>query len=338
MDKQHLADAWSNFQRRKKPNESAISDLVMRTWMRCRQCNMSPETPVYRILPESQFCQVRQKASGLIALVRNAISSFIIPEYGDLCNVVLVSSDGIVIYKHAAIARQNITSTKEGMAFRLDVPGVSAVSTCILEHTPVIFSGTEHYCKVFHGMYCHAMPLFDHHKNVIAILSISTNVQNKNKIPPFLPPLIANLIESQNNINKMRSEFGTVLSLVNDASIVLNQDYAVQYMNDQAKKLFGFGDRDSYSDKKPLSFALRHIKSLIESEGDFHRRPLKLDAKPGSAPHDVLISHKEIEDGRHVLNLSWQQGTKAVLIQCAGTSHHKGCLRKPSFYLKNAHS
>ena len=59
---------------------------------------MSPETPVYRILPESQFCQVRQKASGLIALVRNAISSFIIPEYGDLCNVVLVSSDGIVIY------------------------------------------------------------------------------------------------------------------------------------------------------------------------------------------------------------------------------------------------
>lgn len=158
MDKQHLADAWSNFQRRKKPNESAISDLVMRTWMRCRQCNMSPETPVYRILPESQFCQVRQKASGLIALVRNAISSFIIPEYGDLCNVVLVSSDGIVIYKHAAIARQNITSTKEGMAFRLDVPGVSAVSTCILEHTPVIFSGTEHYCKVFHGMYCHAMP------------------------------------------------------------------------------------------------------------------------------------------------------------------------------------
>lgn len=79
------------------------------------------------------------------------------------------------------------------------------------------------------------MPLFDHHKNVIAILSISTNVQNKNKIPPFLPPLIANLIESQNNINKMRSEFGTVLSLVNDASIVLNQDYAVQYMTTKPK-------------------------------------------------------------------------------------------------------
>ena len=313
MDKQHITDAWINFQRGKKPDGTVVSDLVMRTWMRCREYNISPETPSYSMVPQPQLCQVKQKTAGLITSVHNAVSSIIVPGYGKLFNVVLVTSDGITIYKHAAIAQHSITPTSEGMAFRLDDPGASAVSTCILERTPVIFSGAEHYCRAFHGMHCHAMPIFDHYQNFIAVLSISTSVQNKYKIPPFLPSLIANYVESQNNINNLRREFDTALSLATDASVILDQDYAIQYMNELARKFLGLDDGTLYTGKASFSSFLRQIKRLVEIEGDFHRRALDIELKSGgSRITTVFVSHKETEDGRHVLNLSWQQGTKAA--------------------------
>lgn len=311
MDKQHVADAWTNFQRGKKPDESVVSDLVMRTWLRCREYNISPETPVYRTVPQPQLYRVKQKAAGLIASVHNAVTSIINPGYGDLFNVVLVTSDGITVYKHSAISQQSVTPTNEGMAFRLDDPGASAVSTCILERTPVIFSGAEHYCRAFHGMHCHALPLFDHHQNFVAVLSLSTSVQNKFRIPPFLPSLIANFIESQNNILSLKQECDAALSLTNDAVIVLNQDYAVQFLNHHAQKIFGRESEDCYSSKEPSSQVLNHIKGMIEAEGDFYKRPLELDSRHNHGrPTTALLSHKETEDGRHVLNLTWHQSAK----------------------------
>lgn len=302
MDTQHMAEAWSSFQKGKLTDRSEVSELVMRTWLRCRECNISPENPAYSQVPPSLLRKVKQKSAGLIASVHAAVTSLIAPACGGLFNVVLVNREGITIYKHAAVSRQSGTPTREGMVFGLDRPDATAVSTCLVEHVPVIFSGAEHYCKAFHGMHCHALPIFDHRRNFIAVLSLSTSIRNKCRIPPFFPSMIGHYIETQNSIRGLRQEYDALLAVTDESFVILGQDLSVQYMNVQAKKFFGADSGGFWAESEDFSAVLKPLRALIAAEGNFHRKFVNLGGPDGGVP--LLLSHQETEDGCHVLNLT----------------------------------
>lgn len=302
MDTQHMAEAWSSFQNGKLTDRSEVSELVMRTWLRCRECNISPEIPAYTQVPPSLLRKVKRKSAGLIASVHAAVTSLIAPAYGGLFNVVLVNSDGVTIYKQAAVSRQSGTPTSEGMVFELDRPGASAVATCLVEHVPVIFSGAEHYCKAFHGLHCHALPIFDHRRNFIAVLSLSTSIRNKCRIPPFFPSMIGRYIEAQNSIRGLWQEYDALLAVTDESLVILGRDLSVRYMNAQAKKFFGVEPGEFHAENEDFSAVAKSLRALIAAEGNFHRKLVDLGGPDGGAP--VLLSHQETQDGCHVLKLA----------------------------------
>lgn len=222
MNSERIVDTWDKFRNGEQIGLNRINDLVMSSWRRCREYNIDSETPVYRWVAKSILREARQKNATLLTIVKNVVESIMSPAYEKFFNVVLATSDGIIIYKHPALSIQNLSPTMVGMIFKPDRPDASAVSACIIEHTPIIFSGAEHYCRAFHNRHCHAIPILDYNNNFIAILSISTNIKNRDDIPHFLPSLLANHVESLYNLCNIKHEYEAFQEITEGGFAVLD--------------------------------------------------------------------------------------------------------------------
>lgn len=301
MNSERIVDTWDKFRNGEQIGLNRINDLVMSSWRRCREYNIDSETPVYRWVAKSILREARQKNATLLTIVKNVVESIMSPAYEKIFNVVLATSDGIIIYKHPALSIQNLSPTMVGMIFKPDRPDASAVSACIIEHTPIIFSGAEHYCRAFHNRHCHAIPILDYNNNFIAILSISTNIKNRDDIPHFLPSLLANHVESLYNLCNIKHEYEAFQEITEGGFAVLDNDYSVQSMNSKAKKIFDIGIKNINNN---IFFENKdNISTILEKNGDFINKPITINSKSHKNTKKILLSHKEIDGGRHVLNL-----------------------------------
>jgi hypothetical protein len=142
---------------------AGLRELVLSSWLRCREAGVDPDRPALRLLSAPQAAS--RLAAHPLARQLPLMRSLMAGVADDARHIMVLSdADGLLLWAEGhpkMLSAAAATNFLPGGLCSETAVGTNAVgTTLVLDHPLQIFSA-EHYSSLFHGWACSAAPLHD---------------------------------------------------------------------------------------------------------------------------------------------------------------------------------
>ncbi|MDI6600603.1 MAG: sigma 54-interacting transcriptional regulator [Thermoanaerobacteraceae bacterium] len=134
----------------------------------------------------------------------------------------------------------------KGACWSEEVVGNTAISTAILEGTPIQIENYEHFCRIFHSWVCSAAPIYSPDGRVLGAISMSGFKKGGNTHTLGMVIAAAKAIENQLAMNKAYRELelqhkyqDALVSSMTDGMVMIDAEGKLLYMNEMGGKILG---------------------------------------------------------------------------------------------------
>ena len=271
--------AWERFFATGEIQGGDVSDVVARSWRRCREAGLDPNAPkvpvrqqqdelgatiqrngpyIEAALPFMRFLQSAVRGTGYILVLTNS-SGIVIEAFGD---------DEVM-----SRAREN--NYVPGCCRSEDEVGTNSIGLAMVERKPVQLSGPEHYNIRHHRWTCASAPVFSVGGSFLGTVTLSG--ESTNAHPHTLGMVISAADAIQNRLREQRLEnekseserlIKSLLMSMPDAIATINADGEIVHVNKPAEALFGLAEAHLSGRRISSLFSAPELANLLRSQSD----------------------------------------------------------------------
>ena len=296
---------WENFNKGGRVNTDIVDPVIVRSWIRSRAYGVDSAKPKIKKLSDYEFEKIKIKNAKLIECVQSIEEELTLSNYFESANIALANQDGVMLYKKNANNTLFITPNEEGNLVSEALIGTAGISTCLAEGKPIKIFGAEHYCKPFHNIFCHASPVFDLNKNILGVLCISTPLKNFGKVLNDTIKIWSMYIEAKLQLTDLTTKYEHTVSLIQEGILILDNDYQIQYINNQAMKILNLDRNPTGSKISDIINMDNEVKAIFHREDVFFKKRITLVSTKRNKRINVFISYsKNNYNGYHHLSIT----------------------------------
>lgn len=130
------------------------------------------------------------------------------------------------------------TSPLRGLVTGEAIEGTTAMGICRVEKQATCVLGCEHYNYDFDGWSCSAAPIFDHRNELTGTLSMTMERDSFNHHVFGLVIAAAKAVTEQMRLKHLLQETRTIMDILGEAVVVLDESGDIRMMNKYAKQVF----------------------------------------------------------------------------------------------------
>ncbi len=189
-----------------------MSDAVARSWTRCindyRLDPTATRTPT--ILSAREFRERQDRSADVIECSKLEMTS-LYQQLGDPeCAIVLAGRDGVILHM---VSSPNFADDVASMGFRVGAvwseqeAGTNGMGTCVAAGAPVAVCRTDHFYSHYASLTCSAVPVFDQHGAIAAVLDVTSRSPLLQQHSLVLMGMTAQTIENRLLDERFRSAY-----------------------------------------------------------------------------------------------------------------------------------
>ncbi len=252
---QHSEAVLAVAARHRRNEESASSDMIRRSWLRCvDDYGLDPARPKpARIVTPAKLREHQEQIEEFMLVARVGMEQM----YKRVCGLdyvlLLTDANGIAVDYIGNDARQRELKASGlylGAEWSETYAGTCGVGTCLVEQTALTCHQAEHFDSTHIGLTCTAAPLFDPEGKFLAVLDMSALRSPESKdsqhLALQLTVMYAQMIEDANFLRHFRDRWilrlGSTWALVEvsgEIMLAFDEDGVVVGANTGARQLFG---------------------------------------------------------------------------------------------------
>ena len=181
--------------------DGLLPESIHRSWERCAKTGLAIE--VSRALEPADanvLNELREKNSQLITQSQPEMENLYSHIMGTQSMVILSDSGGTILHAMGNpdfMSKAQRVALQPGVSWREDLTGTNAIGTAIIEKTPVLVKGAEHFVERNGFLNCSAVPIADPHGSVIGVLDVSGDYRQPQEHTMALVRMSAQMIENR---------------------------------------------------------------------------------------------------------------------------------------------
>lgn len=181
--------------------EGLLPDPIGRSWSRCAVTGLSLErTPSIAPLEHHALLELKEKNFRLLHQAKPEMESLQSQIAGTQSMIILTDATGTIL--HALGDTQFINKAQRvalqpGVSWREENTGTNAIGTALIEQSPVVVMGAEHYFKQNAFLNCSATPILDPYGQTIGVLDVSGDHRQPQGHTLALVRMSAQMIENR---------------------------------------------------------------------------------------------------------------------------------------------
>ncbi|QQK76490.1 sigma-54-dependent Fis family transcriptional regulator [Salicibibacter cibarius] len=227
-----------------------MRETIERSWNRCEKAGLDRfQEEMEKRMTAPQFDKLKKSHEGLLSVAAPIIQDLhdIVYDTGFL--TLLTTEEGVVIKVFNDPSTEFFIQKyklQSGRIWSEDVTGTSAIGLVVHEEQPNQVIGKEHYWERLNGMTCSAAPIKDEEGILRGILNISGPVELVHEHTLGMVVSAAKAIERQYALNHKISEsneinhtLSTLLDVIEDGVLVVNQSAKIVNTNQRAATIIG---------------------------------------------------------------------------------------------------
>jgi transcriptional regulator of acetoin/glycerol metabolism len=126
----------------------------------------------------------------------------------------------------------------QGLVSGEAIEGTTAMGICRVEKQATCILGCEHYNSYFDSWSCSAAPIFDHKNELVGTLSMTMKRNSFNHHAFGLVISAAKAVTEQMLLKQLLQETRTIMDILGEAVVVLDNFGCIRMMNSYAKEMF----------------------------------------------------------------------------------------------------
>lgn len=157
--------------------EGLVSESIHRSWERCLKQGLINDTPPYfEPITGHNLNELRDKNALLIQRTQAELETLYSHIAGTQSMVILSDAQGVIL--NAAgnadfMSKAQQVALQPGVSWNESMTGTNAIGTAIIENTPVLVKGAEHFLECNGFLNCSASPIHDPFGNILGVLDLS---------------------------------------------------------------------------------------------------------------------------------------------------------------------
>jgi len=243
---------------------------IAESWRRCLQKQLDPYNSINHNITTK--CLDRAEYSRKLM---NVAKPYLTKLYDTVkgMDVVIFLTDRIgtiidIIGDKNMIHRAESVALIRGSSCTEDTIGTTSLGICLYTQKAAQVSQLEHYCQLYHGWNCTAVPIFDHKQQFMGTINISyDNPELHNNVILGLLDTAAYAIEKEFQFQSLhrvvemsRYYYGKILDSVSEPLLVINSEGTVAHVNQSASNIYC---------TTPLDLIGKPVDSIIENSMAF---------------------------------------------------------------------
>ncbi|WP_051261763.1 sigma-54-dependent Fis family transcriptional regulator [Desulfovibrio inopinatus] len=235
-----MYEARERFHNGEQDHFTNVRPHILRSWKRSFAANVSytgltsvclASTDLQRILEQNEF---------LLSTAKPILKELLDNIHPTRNCVILTDTAGVYLHTLGddfGFGR-GASSPLRGLVSSEMIEGTTSMGICLAERQPTCVLGCEHYNPCFDGCSCTAAPIFDYANNLAGTLSMTMERDSFNHHTYGLVIAAAKAITEQMRLRHLLHETQTIMELLGEAVVVLDDSGFVRMMNRYAKRLF----------------------------------------------------------------------------------------------------
>lgn len=239
----NLQQTWELMVEKGIITENRLRPVIHRSWQRSKK--LDPLNVCKNTLSRHKVQVKQAEISGLIRAVKPIMEN--ICRVADNTFVCICNNEGFVIAGYSNVEGYPYI----GFDCSEETVGTNAIGTALVENQQLSVNGFEHYATIFQPWACQAAPVHDPSGRIMAVLNV-TNVDGIQA--EWLSSLISlgvNVIENQllykseqYHIQYLRSKFTSLIDLLEEYMIVIDNHGTITDANLKTSSLLGYYERE----------------------------------------------------------------------------------------------
>lgn len=189
--------------------DALAPEHVKRSWLRCLdEYGLDPELNTQpAVLSRQEFMARRERNLDLVSFADAEMADLYRLLAGSGYSIILTDRDGVLLsycgdpsFKSAA-SRAGLLP---GAVWSERSGGTNGMGTCLLERRPLIVHRDQHFLARNTGLTCCAAPIFDHRRELVAVLDASGESDRAQQHTLALVRMSAQLIENRLFLHRFR--------------------------------------------------------------------------------------------------------------------------------------
>jgi len=181
--------------------EGLLPEPIERSWSRCASTGQSLELNL-QIAPLSQheLNAIREKNSRLLHQAQPEMENLQAQILGTQSMVILTDAHGTILHALGDadfVSKAQRVALQPGVSWSEENTGTNAIGTALVEQTPVLVMGAEHYFSQNAFLNCSASPILDPHGQTIGVLDVSGDYRQPQAHTMALVRMSAQMIENR---------------------------------------------------------------------------------------------------------------------------------------------
>jgi transcriptional regulator of acetoin/glycerol metabolism len=232
------------------------SEVVARSWSRClNDYHLDPSTPrIPPMLSQREFLDRRQRSDDIIECSKLEMTTLYQQLADPECAVVLAGTDGVILHM---VSSPTFAEEVEPLGFRVGAiwsekeAGTNGMGTCLAAATPVAVRQSDHFFSQYTSLTCSAVPVFDQHGEVAAVLDVTSRSRLLQQHSLVLLGMTAQTIENRLLERRFRESYPIhfhsrpeFIYTLHEGKLIVQSDGTVLAANRSALFQLGFRSID----------------------------------------------------------------------------------------------
>ncbi len=189
-----------------------LPEPIERSWARCMNTGLSVElNPSLEPLPNQLLSEICEMNSRLLHQARSEMENLHAQIAGTQSMVILTDASGVILHalgNPQFVSKAQRVALQPGVSWSEENTGTNAIGTALVEQSPVMVMGAEHYFSRNAFLNCTATPILDPYGQTIGVLDVSGDHRQPQEHTLALVQMSAQMIE-----NRLFSEFSRDITL-----------------------------------------------------------------------------------------------------------------------------
>lgn len=159
---------------------SIVNPVIYKSWIRSRENKVDPWRIHYNDILTKHELHIRCQANTAIIEASKTVLPLILDCLNDSEHLVLIcDKDGYILDAYGDptfLGKAQKVQVSCGANWREDLKGTNAIGTLLVEKTPLVIWGREHFIQAVQFINCWAAPIFDNMGETVGLINIAAEV------------------------------------------------------------------------------------------------------------------------------------------------------------------
>jgi transcriptional regulator of acetoin/glycerol metabolism len=221
---------------------------ILDSWVRCREAKVEPNVArLHRRLADAELQTMLERNRKLISIAEPFMKNLYRIVAGSGFVVALTDGRGYIMEilgDQDMLVNPMTESFYQGAGWSEEEAGTNAIGTVLVIKEPIQVTGSEHYCRMHHGITCSAAPIFDPQGNLLGTLDISgastaAHLHTLGMVVAGVEAIMAQLVlqEKNNELNVINKRLTNIFNTMSDGVIMIDQNGMITDLNPVVAKI-----------------------------------------------------------------------------------------------------